>query len=351
MKQALIFLALMIYTSSESIAQNVNLEFDFKNVHAALELISNGKLNILSDKQFLELPGTKGMLDHDSKFNNKMSKDQYLAELKTANFKPDAFGINDIRKNINSIKRLVNQISSRSDYIKKLIESQISNYLPNTQLPKTTVYFVLGGNSDGYTDGNSFYIELQYFNGLEGLALLISHEIYHIYQQKLNPFFLKLLNMPTASQINYVIPINTYMEGVASYIANPLLINNPDKYVEFNQRKYKRNFKRIKESFLLFESLINYSKEVDSSQLNSIYNIGFSGNWDSPLYFVGFEICAQIEKEYGEYSIREYINKVPTQLFIDYINLYRRKEKNIPLRFSLKTEELIQELHKNLIME
>lgn len=163
------------------------------------------------------------MIKHDSQFNPKISKDQYLLELKNADSELDVFRLKGIRKNIESIKRLV------------------------------------------------------------------------------------------------------------------------------NQKKYKRNFERIRDSFLLFEDLLNYSKEVDLSQFGTLYNLGFSGNWDSTLYFVGFKICEQIELVNGRYSIKEYIDKAPTQLLVDNITLYK-KDKNIRYKFSPNTEQIMKmKLHNDLI--
>jgi hypothetical protein len=182
---------------------------------------------------------------------------------------------------------------------------------------------------------------------MEGIINIVTHEIYHIIQERNFPQINKISSMLSAAdKVIFLIARNVYLEGSATYVANPLTIPNPKKYALFQQEKLERNLDKIKESFYLFDALLMKAgaKNVDEDLL---YNIGYGGEWDSPLYFVGFVICRTLENKYGKYYIKKYLTESPINLLLDYISLYE-KNSDIKYRFSTETEIVLFNLQKTL---
>jgi hypothetical protein len=189
---------------------------------------------------------------------------------------------------------------------------------------------------------------LQFFgDDIEGIINIVTHEIYHLVQQRNYKHIDEISSrLPEAAKTTFLIAANLYLEGSATYVSNPLPILNPKKYALFQQEKFLRNFDKITESFYLFDALLMKASSK-SADADLLYNIGFGGKWDSPLYFVGFEICSAMEKRYGKYYIKKYLAESPITFLVDYILLYK-KSPDIKHKFSTETEVIISNLQETI---
>ncbi|MEP7373208.1 MAG: DUF5700 domain-containing putative Zn-dependent protease [Chitinophagaceae bacterium] len=297
----------------------------------------------------LNLPGTIGMLNHDRQFDKQLNRETFISEMTDSAALTNGFRFKQIRRDLTAIQAAISLMKDSIATITQRIETNLIPFCNQLKTQSITVYFVLGGNSDGYTtDDSSFFLELQFFgDDIDGIINIVTHEIYHIIQQRNFVQSNKISSgLSAADKATFLIAQNIYLEGSATYVANPLAIRNPKKYALFQQDKFKRNFDRIRESFYLFEALLMKaaSKNADGDLL---YNIGYGGEWDSPLYFVGFVICNTIENKYGKYYIKRYLAEPPIRLLLDYISLYK-KNADIKYRFSTETETIIFNLQKTL---
>jgi hypothetical protein len=340
-----IFLAL----SSSILAQKLNLKIDGSNAIKSFQYLSSEKKSDVEVEYILNLPATIGMLSHDGQFDNRLNRENFISEITDTIAVTNAFGFKQIRKDLADIQATISLITDSIEIITNRIESNLTPYSNELKTKTINVYFILGGNSDGYTtDDSTFFLELQFFgDDIEGIINIITHEIYHIIQQrnfgKINEISSRL---SAPDKATFLIALNIYGEGSATYVSNPLAIRNPKKYGLFQREKFERNLDKIKESFYLFDALLMKagSKNADADLL---YNIGYGGEWDSPLYFVGFVICRTLENEYGKYYIKKYLTGSPIRLLLDYISLYK-KNADIKYRFSTETEITIFNLQKAL---
>lgn len=339
------FLAL----SGATFGQKLDLKIDGSNAIKSFQYLSSGKKSGVEVGEILDLPGTIGMLNHDGQFDKQLNRENFIREITDTIALTNAFRFKQIRKDLTGIQATISLMTDSIAIITNRIESNLLPFSNQLKTGSIKVFFILGGNSDGYTtDDSTFYLELQFFgDDIEGIINIVTHEVYHIIQQRNFEKINKISSSLSATdKTTLLIAQNIYLEGSATYVANPLTIPNPKKYALFQQEKLERNLDRIKESFYLFEALLMKasSKNADGDLL---YNIGYGGEWDSPLYFVGFAICNTMENKYDKYYIKKYLTESPISFLVDYISLYK-KNSDIKYRFSTETEIIIFKLQKTL---
>ena len=84
-----------------------------------------------------------------------------------------------------------------------------------------------------------------------------------------------------------------------------------------------------------------YDQDIIFSQL---YPLGFSGGWDSPLYFVGYYIGRTIEKYQGRDVLVELLKDTPSAFFKTYIEIYKEHPDKDLVMFSSSVEKILQSL-------
>ena len=344
------FLVTFLALPSSIFAQKLNLKIDGSNAIKSFQYLSSQEKSDNEVGYILNLPGTIGMLNHDGQFDKQLTSGNFIREIKDTMALTNAFRFKQIRKDLRNIQVTISLMTDSIAVITNRIESNLIPFCNQLGAKSIKVYFVLGGNSDGYsTDDSTFFLELQFFgDDIEGIINIVTHEIYHIIQQRNFDQVNKISSrLSAADKATFLIAQNIYLEGSATYVANPLTIANPKKYALFQQEKFERNLHKIKESFYLFDALLMKANSKNADR-DLLYNIGFGGEWDSPLYFVGFVICRTIENKYGKYYIKKYLAESPIKLLLDYISLYK-KNADIKYRFSTETEIMIFNLQKTLM--
>lgn len=325
--------------------QSIELIVNAESAAQTLQFLNLRSSDTIEAKKILSLKGTEGMLLHDSQFNKEMTRESFINELTDTNSISNVFGFKQIRNNLTPIQATIELLEDSLNVIVKRVEEKLRKYCPDRS-ETINVYFVLGGNSDGFTDdNNSFYLEIQYYLDLEdidGIISMVAHEVYHIIQERNFAHEIEKLKLKDTLQSAYMLIRNVYQEGSASLVGDPLSIENPKGHSSFMQKKYKRNLLKLEESFYLFEALLLQSIGYPNEDL--LYGIAFGAQWDSPLYFVGYEMCAQLELKNGESTIVEYLSKSPTYFFTDYIELYK-SNLGVTHKFSTATEKALQDIH------
>ena len=342
-------LVIFLISTICAFGQNIELTVNAESATRILEFLKNERSDITEAKRILYLKGTAGMLRHDSQFNNQMDEECFLNELMDPNSPSDAFGYKEIRNHLSTIQTTIQLLEDSLTQIAHHAENRLRSYSPS-ESQMIHVYFVLGGNSDAFTDdGNSFYLELQYFrdvNDIDGIICMVAHEVYHIIQERNFDHEKEKVKLHNSWHGAYMLIRNVYQEGSASLVGDPLFIEKPRGHALFLTRKYDRNLRKLDESFYLFESLLRQS--INDPNEDLLYGIAFGAQWDSPMYFVGYEMCKQLERYHGREAIENYLFKPPTHFFLDYIHLYQ-SETAVQHKFSIQTEKVIRQIHAQLV--
>ncbi len=201
------------------------------------------------------------------------------------------------------------------------------------------------GTSDGWARGGAFHVALHYFrDDVEGLKLLMAHELFHVAQGA-------FMSGPTVpedqSQLHSVeaLLLNTISEGTASLLWWPADMEG-GVYVDGVLRaKLDRNRGRSRSIFALFELMLFRAYADPDLELGSVYNLGFSGRWDSPLYYLGYRVARSIEEHRGRAVLRGLLARPAVEFFDAYVELYReRPADDALLHFSPEIEGILAEL-------
>jgi hypothetical protein len=217
-------------------------------------------------------------------------------------------------------------------------------YSPISEPLEATFFLVAGGNSDGWASDGVFHAALQYFgDDVEGMLILLSHELYHIVQEQfMGPLVRK--DDTQQSRVEQLLR-KAIWEGTASYVCNPLNITDGGAYTEWYSKKYRRNLNNLKLRFDLFETLIFRAYHDLEVPLKNLYNIGFSGALESPAYFVGFAMAREIESTSGRETLLDLMQKPSAEFFAHYAAIAGREEGEA-IRFSPGFQDILNALQE-----
>ncbi len=331
-------------------SQNVTLKFDYSNFLLTYKILKEGDVT-LSDS-LLKLPATQKLINQAARFNNAANnitfKDELLTSLSGKGSQNNIFNLYKIKQNLDSLSELYDYIINNQEFIERHLYNKLFPYLHASDNLNTTIIFLIGGTSDGFAEGYYYCLDLVYFmEDIDAMKLLLEHEAFHILQANVYNKHDKNINQLQSYELGiYTLLKDLFNEGTASFIANPLNIQNPKPYTKWFQSKYKLNFRRIDENFELLQSMIIrlfYDKECN---YNNVYNLGFSGKWESPLYYVGLRMCELIEKKEGQFILNEYLRKSPVEFIVAY-QKYAKMEDNTK-QYPVFTTECISIVRKLL---
>lgn len=326
-------------------AQTLNLRIDTSNAARTVALLQTRDTSARRATALLELPATRGLLAHNGQFDPAINATNFVRELTDSAAATDAFGFRRIRRELPAVGQTLRLLTDHLPQLSRRIGQALASYTLRSDPRPITVHLLLGGNSDGFaTSDSTFYLELQYFGtDTAGILNIITHEVYHIVQQRHYELSDRVYaRLSATDKANYTVVQDLFLEGSATYVANPLPLHGGE-YTQFQQKKYARNLRRLDDAFYLLDRLL--VRRPDEANEDRAYAIGYGGHWDSPLYFVGFRMCAELERVHGMGTIRQYLSRSPLDFALAYIALYRQ-HPDVGPRFSVRTERLIRALHR-----
>lgn len=334
---------------------NIQLELDSSGAHALIDLFGRKQVSDEELEKVLNLPSTLAMIRQAGRFNPTATEENFKSSLRTVidtgTVEPDPFRLAVVKARLESVSSLLKEVErNKAGFVNDVI-GRMRAYAPGNVALKATVHFILGGTSDGFAPAaNAYYIALHYYgDDVEGLKLLMAHELFHNVQAAVRNARVGgglRLDAPLSVTNSVALLDSTVNEGTASMVGDALALPGGKQYSDFLKAKYKRNLDRIKGNFALFELLLYRAyndPQADFSQLN---NIGFSGTWDSPLYFVGYRMGKIIEKYKGKDAIKGLVGADPLQFFNLYMEIYRSQSDPEIVKFSPACEEILQKLQR-----
>jgi hypothetical protein len=114
--------------------------------------------------------------------------------------------------------------------------------------------------------------------------------------------------------------------------------------LEMWRSRYRRNAEpaRIKEIFGLFDTLL---ADLRAGRIawDEAQRVGFFGDNDARLYFVGYEMAKAIDLHRSAKRVGELLEQSPSAFFQEYITLYRQ-QSGIVARFTPETEAYFETL-------
>ena len=339
-------LMLVILTSPAAFSSeqaSIRLDLDFTAVQAVLDLF-DGSATEQDVAGLLQYPGVQATIAQTQRFDSDATEQAYVDSLwQVINGEEpdlDPFRFVSVKDRLSDVRRAVSMLSARGSEISESIESRLVSYTPPDVNVDTRVYVVLGGTSDGWAPGDgNFYVALHYFrDDLQAFTSLVTHETYHILQRQ---FFASNTSGSQTRVANMLIA-NLIAEGTATLVGNPMTFDGQGRYLKFLRDKHSRNMNRIEENFALFEALYWRATLDEAANPALLYNLGFSGSWDSPLYFVGFRIAEGLEKHLGKRALVDLLaTRTGDEILQRYVQLYTEQDDPMLIPFTEATESRI----------
>lgn len=305
-------------------AQEINISYDYSSVKKLIEIFDNGKLDEKDFKELIDLHGTKSYLRKLSTFfpgiNESSFRNSLEAALKGTYLPKDPFMFKRMFPLIPEAKKLLTQVIEKENELAQNSTLQLKEYSPQTVKLDVTVYLILGVVGGGWTfddSPNTFYIDFASMKGdYNGLSYLSTHELFHLVQYR----FMKSNSKKHDNKVMYLLD-QMIREGSATYIADFSKISSSGSYIDFSKKEYERNFRRMETNFALFETILFQAKHDSTVNIDLLYNIGLSGMYQSPLYYVGYHMIKLIEKYKGRKELIILLSQPPQKLILLYLQL------------------------------
>ncbi len=320
----------------------VSLAFDLSAAEAQVALFDRNTVTREDVAALLDHPAVLAMIRQTARFDPAATEERFVESLWQAlNGRapdPDPFRFQTVRERLGEIRESLSLLTSRRAPFVAAIRERLAAYTPPGVEFETTLRGVVGGTSDGWAPGDGdFYVALHYFGSdVDGLTAMLAHETYHIAQRQ---FFFADAEQGAAQML----VANVVAEGTAVLASNPETYSGDGRYLRFLKDKHARNLARIRDSFVLFEALYAYAAAADDAPAEQLYSLGFSGTWDSPLYFVGFRVAEALEKHRGRPALLRLLAAEPgVRLLDEYIRVYEENDDPELVRFSAATERRIR---------
>jgi len=329
----------------------VDLVFHFETARRLIGLFDRSTISDEDLEGVLRFEDVRAIIRQAARFDSRATDQEFKRSLRAAvegrELRDDLFQFQTVRARLAAIRTLLRRLQDSTQSLSRQVSDRIRAYSPRELNLQAEVHFVLGGSSDGWVpQPRSFYVALQYFEGdYEGLTLIMAHELFHVAQSEF------MVEAASSGESRAVINAKNLLqqtigEGTASMVGDPLRVSGGGSYVAWFRGKFERNLARIESNVALFDVLLYRLYHDPDADYQAVYKLGFSGTWDSPLYFVGYRIGRMIEKYDGRDALTDLLQRPPTAFFLRYIALYRSHQDPDLVRFSKETEEILEALHQ-----
>ncbi len=300
----------------------ISIDFNYDQVGKFLEIFEKGEMTEADFDQLMSLHASQAYAKKLSTFFDNVDDNSYRTSLDAAlaknPLKNDPYMLYRVVPELETIRSFLEEIKQAEDQISTKAASMIASFTPDSVDFQATVYLVVGITGGGWTfddEPNAFYVDIRSLKGdMNGLIYLSAHELYHLVQDR---FFTQ-----NSSGLNVERLLSqTIREGSASYMADFSKAESKGDYTEFNQNIYKVNSRRIQSNFDWFDTVLFRLANDGSVEWESMYQLGLTGQYDSPLYFVGYEMMSVLDANLGREQFLELLGSAPMEVFRAYIDL------------------------------
>lgn len=327
MRRPALFFFLLLSALSASAQPKISIAIDSTTARAILGAFEKKSITDEELAAMQQLGGVQALIHQAGRFDKNATPEAFAATLTNAvaggKPSPDPFAFARVAARAEATRKLLASIEADPKKLESAIAARIAPYAPQDAQLQATVHLIAGGTSDGFVPGGSdLYIALDYLqDDFDGLALMTAHEVYHTLQNQVAAPAVKREGR-LAEAAALLRPLLS--EGTASMVGDPLTVASPKAYTAWFSDKYNRNFRRIEQNFALFETMLFALANDPAASMDRLYNLGYSGTWDSPLYFVGYRMAKVIERNDGRGAIAKFIARDPAAFVARYVELTKK---------------------------
>jgi hypothetical protein len=319
----------MVLAAFPVVAGTMRVTVDVETAKAILSVAGRDVTDAEIDR-IVALPGVQALIRHGTRFSPGQTDDNFRAALRALSANrdpnPDPFAFARLRQRLNATHLLLARIEKNPGKFSDDVIARMRPYAPDIDF-EAKLTLIASGTSDGFAPGRGqLYVAIDYFqDDWDGLVVLAAHELYHAMQAMVmesSGVTARAAAIPGRTGEVTRLLIATLKEGTGSVVGDPLTVPKPGAYNSWFAEKYRRNLQRLPQNFALFETML-FRLANDDTPFGTIYPLGFSGGWDSPLYFVGYRMAKVIEKYDGRDAIQGVWKRSPAEFFVRYAALAR----------------------------
>ncbi len=324
MKPIRLFLAGLLLLWAPAKAQDISITYNYEAAEKLIQILESNAFHEQDFAELMELHGTQAYLKKLGAFFPEITAATFKQSLKAvvegSPLEEDSFMFNRILPHISEVKELLNEISAKETQLTQSSVSLLEQYSPKNIELNVNVYMVLGIVGGGWTfddEPDAFYVDLTFMQGdYLGVTYLSTHELYHLLQYR----FMQESPQKGTDKVAYLLD-QMLREGSATYVADFSKVEEEGFYIDFSKEEYSRNFRRMETNFALFETLLTQAHQENTVDIDLLYNIGLSGMYQSPLYYVGYHMMKLIAEYQGREALIDLLGQSPEQLILAYQKL------------------------------
>lgn len=310
----------------------LQISFNYEMVEGIGDLKEEKIISDIRFKQLMSAKGTLGLIKKMQTYRPEVDADAFrgsLSQLLGDSTGTDPFFYSRVKNKFNTAAAFVANVKNQELQVTEDLSSSLTTIFPDSETRQITVYFVFGAIGGGWTmedEPDSFYVDASSFEKEDviGLQYLCKHEILHLIQDRTRPKIGR--DTPVAYYLE-----QAFREGMATYLADFSTIENAKGYALFNQRIYRKNERRISRNYGLFELLV-----IDLFEGRCDYDfvdaLSLSGMYDSPAYFVFYDMIRTLESRFGKAEIHHYF-ELGAVAFIEAYQRLAETEHHFSKRF------------------
>ena len=237
-------------------------------------------------------------------------------------------------------------------------EARVAQYAPPDPLGTITVHFILGGLSDGFYSvdgkadtfdvpalGNALFLRIDQakVSDLDGIRLNLVHELFHVVQGIARRDRPALQRVKTSGPPVPRLLATTLDEGTANLVADASRAEGTGDYLAMWQRRFARHAgaDALRADFALLDALVAGLRSGAITWENA-YLVGFSSVYESPLYFVGYEVGKVLERRGGPQRVAAALREDAGAVLLEYARYCRTAKDACRATFSAATIQWLE---------
>ncbi len=309
-------------------AANVTINFNTQYAESLLDIACSNKTvdeAALRDSKLL-----KAQIAHHERFGERFSYENFIDGLKKISRceipSPDPFRFSALVERRDEIETAIQFLQENQTELAQGVRKMLIPYVPEgMDFSGSVVMAAASFSCGGFAEDGDFFIDLQCISGdieqeIDAVQYLSAHETYHAIQNQFvpKPSKAEAEDVANADEARDFIFHQLILEGTASYVADFRDVEGTGRYSSFSRDLAKSNYRRLDSNFLLFDYLIESlgaGGEPVSQRVQDVYDLGFGGQFEELFYYVGAQMAAEIDADFGA-SALVCIMQLPPENFL-----------------------------------
>ncbi|WP_106640553.1 DUF5700 domain-containing putative Zn-dependent protease [Allosphingosinicella vermicomposti] len=327
-------------------AAEITIDVDTALANRLLTLSCSGQP--VDEAEFAASSLLKAQLAHHARFGEKYSLENYVAGVRSiAACKapdPDPFRFTALVTQRGQMAKAIATLSARKAELGDGAAALTTPYVPaGTRFAGSVVLAPATLSCGGFARGGHFFIDLpciaeQVEGEFDAVRRLVAHETYHAVQGEFMPDpKASLSTVATPAEAHEYLFHRLAAEGSATYVARMAEVAGDGRYATRSREDARRNRSRLTYNFRLFNLVVEALAEPRQdygAHFKELYGLAFDGAFGELSYFVGEQMAAEIDRDFGPQALVCVLSLPPEHFILAYDQALRtseRLEKSYPL--------------------